>query len=88
MGIPAEMVQFILKLFLKQIILVVYYDFHWVLGAMKSLTAKLHSLYVKEWVMEISRKVGVGVEHFTSDSATLVTNTKLNCFQPGVRETS
>jgi len=55
---------------------------------MKSLTAKLHSLYVKEWVMEISRKVGVGVEHFTSDSATLVTNTKLNCFQPGVRETS
>jgi len=45
-GIPVEMVQFLLKLFLNQIILAVYHNFHWVLIATKLLTAKLHSLNV------------------------------------------
>ena len=47
-GIPVDMVQFLLKLLLKQKILVVYHDFHWLLIATKFLTAKLHSLYVRE----------------------------------------
>jgi len=29
LGIPVEMVQFLLKLLLKQIFLSVYHDFHW-----------------------------------------------------------
>ena len=45
LGIPVEMVQFLVKILLKQRILAVYHDFHWVLVATKFLTAKLHSLY-------------------------------------------
>jgi len=37
-----------MKLLLKQRILAVYHDFHWVLVATKFLAAKLHPLYVKE----------------------------------------
>jgi len=37
-----------MKLLLKQIVLAVYRDFHWVLVATKYLAAKLHSLYVKK----------------------------------------
>jgi len=42
-----------MKLLLQQIIFAVYHDFHWVLVATKLLTAKLHSLYVKELELEI-----------------------------------
>jgi len=65
--IPVEMVQFLMKLLLKQRILAVYHDFHWVLVAIIFLTAKLYSLYVKESesgreseILEKS-KAGVGV---------------------------
>jgi len=44
LGIPVEMLQFLLKLLLKQSILALYHDFHWVLDA----TKRLHSLYIKE----------------------------------------
>jgi len=54
---PVEMVQLFLKLLLKQIILVVYHDFHWVLVATKLLTAKLHSLNVKESESEILERL-------------------------------
>jgi len=50
------MVQFLLKLLLKEMILAVYHDFHWLLVATKLLTAKLHSCYVKESVSEISKR--------------------------------
>jgi len=46
------MVRFLLKLLLKQRILAVHHDFHWLLLATKLLTAKLHSRYVKELVSE------------------------------------
>ena len=76
LGIPVEMVQFLMKLLLKQRIQAVYHDFHWLLLATKLFTAKLHSLYVKgsESGVGIFGKVeiGVGVGHFTSDSATPV----------------
>jgi len=42
LGIPVEMVQFLLKILLKQRFLAVHYDFHWLLIATKLLTAKLH----------------------------------------------
>ena len=84
LGIPVEMVQFLMKLLSKQRILALYRDFHWVFVATKFLTAKLYSLYVKESeILERSEseiwkgrsrkfgKAGVGVGHFTSDSATL-----------------
>jgi len=65
------MVQFFLKLLLKQRILAVYHDFHQVLVATKFLTAKLHSLYVVEsrkfWK---GRESGVG--NFNSYSTTLI----------------
>jgi len=48
LGIPIEMVQFLMKLLLKQRILAVYHDFHYVLVATKFLTVKFHSGYVKE----------------------------------------
>jgi len=63
LGIAVEMVQFLSKLLLKQVILAVYHDFHWLLIAAKFLTAILHGLYFGE--------VGVIVRHFTSDSVTL-----------------
>jgi len=44
------MVQFLLKLLLKQEILAVYHIFHWLLIATKLLTAKFHWCYVKKWV--------------------------------------
>ena len=47
LGIPVEMVQFLLKLFLKQGFLAVHHDFPWVL------TAKFHSRNVKESESEI-----------------------------------
>ena len=53
LGIFVEMVQFLMKLLLIQIILAVYHDFHRVLDATKLLTAELHSLYVKESESEI-----------------------------------
>ena len=64
LGIPVEMVQFLLKLVLKEIILAVFYDFHWVLVTTKLLTAKLHSLYNKEsgfgiWVRNFERSESV-----------------------------
>jgi len=43
--VPAEMVRFISKLLLKQRILAVHHDFHWLLVATKLLTAKRHALY-------------------------------------------
>ena len=52
LGNPAEMVRILLKLSLKQKILAVNHDFHWLLIATKLLTAKLHSRYVKESVSE------------------------------------
>ena len=48
LGIPVGMIQFLLKLLLKQRILAVSHDFHWLLFATKLLTTKLHSRYVKE----------------------------------------
>jgi len=48
-----EMVLFILKLVLKQKILAVRHDFHYLLVAAKLLTAKLHSRYVKDSEVEI-----------------------------------
>ena len=52
LGIPVEMVQCLFKLLLKQSILAVRHDFY-LLVATKLLTAKLHSLYVKEPESEI-----------------------------------
>jgi len=72
LGTPVEMIQFLLKLLLKQRILAVNHDFHRVLVATKLLTAKLHSLYVKKSGVGKFGKVGLGtrVRNFTSDSAT------------------
>ena len=68
----------------KREFLLLYNDFHWVLDAIKFLTAKIHSLYLKESELEILErsesgvgnfgKVGVGVwvGCFTSNSATLL----------------
>jgi len=66
LGIPVEMVQFLLELLLKQIFLAVHHDFHWLLIATKLLTAKLHSLYVKESESEILESLGseLGVGNF------------------------
>jgi len=47
-GIPVEMVQFLLKLLVKQRILAVYHGFRWMLVAAKLWTVKLHSCYAKE----------------------------------------
>jgi len=49
-----------MKLLLKQRILAVYHDFHWVLAATKFLAAKLHSLYVKESESEILERSELG----------------------------
>ena len=66
LGIPVEMVQFLLKFLLKQRFLAVHYII---------LTVKFHSLYVKKSESESGvgnfGKVGVGVGYFTSDSAIL-----------------
>jgi len=53
LGIPVEMVQFLMKLLLKQRIFAVYHNFHVVLVATKFLIAKLHLLYVKESELKI-----------------------------------
>jgi len=53
LGIPVEMVQFLVILLLKQRLLALYHDFHVMLDATKFLTAKIHSLYVKESESEI-----------------------------------
>jgi len=53
LGIFFEMVQFLMKLWLKQIILFVYHDFHGVPVASQFLTVKFHLLYVKESESEI-----------------------------------
>jgi len=80
LGIHVESVEFLMKLLLKEWILDVYHDFHWVLVATKFLAAKHHSLYVNELESDIWKcrswsgnfgEVGVEVRHFTSDSATL-----------------
>jgi len=62
LGIPVEMVQFLLKLLLKQRILAVYHDFYWLLVATKLLSAKLHSVYVMESRVGNFGKIG----HFIS----------------------
>jgi len=67
LGIPVEMVQFLSKLLLKQISCCVP-------RFTLILTAKYHSLYVKE--SEILSKSESGVGYFTSNSATMVTKTK------------
>jgi len=82
-GISVEMVKFLMKRLLKQIILPLYHDFHWVLCATKFLTTKIHSLYVSKWESENLERPesGVGnfgkVGHFTSDSAPLVVRKKV-----------
>jgi len=56
----------------------VHQDFHWLIIATKLLTAKLHSLYVKESESGVrvghfwNVVVGVGVGYSTSNSGTLV----------------
>jgi len=78
------MVQFLMKLLLKQRFLAVHHDFHFVLPA------KFHFLYVKEsemwkgwsrkfWKVQVGNfgKGGVGVGYFTSDSATLLISSTL-----------
>ena len=65
------MVQFLLNFLLKQRILAVYHDFHWLLVATKLLTAKLHSRYVKDSGGDVGEFGKVGVGYFTFDSATL-----------------
>ena len=79
--IPVEMIPFLLKRLLIQIIIAVFHDFHWLLVATKLLTAKLYSLYVKESVVGNIWKVGVGVRHFTSDSPTLPRDKDLALFR-------
>jgi len=59
-----------MKRLLKQRILALYHDFHWVVDATKFLTVKIHSIYVKESGDGPFGKVGVGVGHLISDSAT------------------
>jgi len=54
--IPVEMVQFLMKLLLKQIIVAMYHDFHWVLVATKFLTAKLHSFMLRSCSQESQSK--------------------------------
>jgi len=67
------MVQFLLVLLLKQIILAVYHDFHWLLAATKLLATKRQSRFVKESESGVGvgfrnfGKIDVGVGHFTSD---------------------
>ena len=56
-GTPVEMVQFLLKLSLKQIIIAVYHDFHWLLVATKLLAVRLHSRYVTESVSDILERL-------------------------------
>ena len=46
LGSPFEIVQFHLKLLLKEIFLAVHHDFHGLLIATKLLTVKFYSLYV------------------------------------------
>jgi len=46
--VPVEIVEFILKLSLKQRILAVHHDFHWLPVATTLLTANLHSRSLKE----------------------------------------
>jgi len=72
--VSIEMVQFLLKLLLKQKILAVYHDFHWLLVAVKLLTAKLNSRYVNESGVAVGNfgKVRVGVGHFTTDFTALL----------------
>ena len=78
LGIPIEMVQIVFKLLLKQWILALYHNFHWLLVATRLLTAKLHSRYVKESQSGVrvgnygKVEIGVGVGDFNSDSATMV----------------
>jgi len=81
LGIAVEMEQFLIKLLLKQIIIAVYHDFHWLLVATKFLAAKLYSLYVKE------SESGIGAGHFTSDSATLIKSALIptECAKYGVK---
>ena len=81
-SVPVEMVRFLLKFLLKLRILAVYHDFHWLLVATKLLTAKLHSCYAKESKSGVGGGVGignfgkvgvgVGLEHFSSESSTLL----------------
>jgi len=47
LGIPVEMVQFLLKLVLKQRILAVYHNFHWVQVPRKLLTANFIHLMLR-----------------------------------------
>ena len=68
LGIPVEMVQFLLKLLLKQRFLAVHYDFHWLLIATKLLTAKLHPFMLRGRSRESETlggsESGAGVENF------------------------
>jgi len=65
LGIPVEMVQFLMKLLLKKRILALYRDFY-------SFWQPNFILLDSESGVGNFGKVGVGVGHFTSDSATLV----------------
>jgi len=85
------MVQFLLKLLLKQRFLAVHHDFHSLLVAKKWFTAKLHSRFVTESESGVGVDVGIenfgkvgggrfwklGAWHFTSHSAILGAMTNL-----------
>jgi len=77
-----------MKRLLKQRILALYHDFHWVVDATKFLTAKIHSIYVKESGDGPFGKVGVGVGHLISDSATLLFTMMLYSLEKSIRDTS
>jgi len=53
LGIPVEMLHFLLKLLLKQIFPAVHHDFHWLLIVTKLLTTNFHYIYVKDSESEI-----------------------------------
>ena len=81
------MVQFLLKLLLKQRIIAVQHDFHWLLVAAKLLTAKVHSRWVRGWnfgKVQLVKFWKLGVGQFVFDSAILKSTAVLSWFDSAI----
>jgi len=66
--VRVEIVQFLFKLLLKQRIIAVHHDFHWLLLATKLLTAKPHSRYVEELELVSEPEIWKGRKIFEARS--------------------